>query len=83
MHYLTKKHLSRRTLIRGAGVALALPMLESMIPASARAAESGASRTRFASIYIPHGAIPRSWVPAAEGRNFELSPTLKPLEPFR
>ncbi|HEY0963895.1 MAG TPA: DUF1552 domain-containing protein [Pseudomonadales bacterium] len=83
MHYLTKKHLSRRTLIRGAGVALALPMLESMIPASARAAESGASRTRFASIYIPHGAIPRSWVPAAEGRDFELSPTLKPLEPFR
>lgn len=82
MHFLTKKHLSRRQLLRGAGVALALPMLESMIPAGARAA-GATPQTRLASIYIPHGAVQDRWVPATVGRNFELSPTLKSLEPFR
>jgi len=84
MNYLTKRHLSRRRLIRGAGVTLALPLLESMLPAGlARAAESSAPGSRLACIYIPHGAVRKSWEPTSVGRNFEFSPTLKALEPFR
>jgi hypothetical protein len=84
MNYLTKKHLSRRKLIRGAGVTLALPLLESMLPAGlARAQESGTPRSRLACIYVPHGAVQKSWEPSSVGRNFEFSPTLKALEPFR
>jgi hypothetical protein len=84
MNYLTKKHLSRRRLLRGTGVALALPLLESMIPAGMlRAAERATSQTRLACIYVPHGAVEANWVPSTVGRNFELSPTLKSLEPFR
>ena len=84
MNYLSKKHLSRRQLIRGAGVSLALPLLESMVPAGlARAAELGTPRSRLACIYIPHGAVQKNWAPSTVGRNFEFSPTLKSLEPFR
>jgi hypothetical protein len=84
MNYLTRKHLSRRQLLRSAGVSLGLPMLESMIPAGlARAAESGATATRLGCIYIPHGAVQKSWAPASVGKDFEFSPTLKALEPFR
>lgn len=84
MHFLTKKHISRRKLLRGAGVSLALPLLESMVPAgTARAAEMGTPRPRLACIYIPHGAVQASWEPSSVGRNFEFSPTLKSLEPFR
>lgn len=84
MSFLTKKHLSRRRLIRGAGVTLALPLLESMIPAGlARAAELGTPRSRLACIYVPHGAVQKSWAPPNFGRNFEFSPTLQALEPFR
>ena len=84
MNYLTKKHLSRRKLIRGAGATLALPLLESMVPAGlARADELGTPRSRLACIYIPHGAVRKNWQPSSVGKNFELSPTLKSLEPFR
>jgi hypothetical protein len=84
MNYLTRKHLSRRKLIRGAGVTLALPLLEAMVPASvARAAESGTPNSRLACIYIPHGAVQRNWEPSDDGKNFEFTPTLKSLEPFR
>jgi hypothetical protein len=84
MHYLTKKHISRRKLLRGAGVSLALPLLESMVPAgAARAADLGTPGSRLACIYIPHGAVQSSWIPSSVGRNFEFSPTLKALEPFR
>ena len=84
MNYLTKKHLSRRQLLRGSGVALGLPLLESMIPAGvARAAELGTPQSRLACIYIPHGAVQANWLPSSVGSNFEFSPTLKSLEPFR
>ncbi len=84
MRYLTRKHLSRRTMLRGAGAAIALPFLESMLPAGMRtAAAAGAPRTRFACIYMPHGCIMSRWVPAATGRNFEFQPILKSLEPHR
>src|ERR1700746_4108286 len=80
--FISKKHLSRRTFLQGAGATLALPFLESMIPAmTARAATN--SGTRLAFIYVPHGAIMDRWTPKAEGADFEFSPILKPLEPLR
>jgi len=84
MRYLTKKHLSRRTVLRGAGAAIALPLLESMIPAGMRRAHAAsvpASRAAF--IYIPHGAVMSRWTPAATGRDFQLPPIVSSLEPFR
>src|SRR5262245_1803167 len=84
MRYLTKKHLSRRTVLRGAGVAVALPFLESMLPAGVRnASAAGVPRARLACVYIPHGCVMDQWLPAATGRDFAFTPTLKPLEPFR
>jgi hypothetical protein len=84
MTFITKKHLSRRTLLRGMGVTLSLPLLESMIPAQTPLAKTAANaKTRLGCIYVPHGAILDKWTPAAEGTNFEFSEILKPLEPFR
>jgi hypothetical protein len=84
MRYLTRKHLSRRTMLRGAGVALALPFLESMIPAGIRrASAAGVPRARLACIYIPHGCVMGQWEPAEAGRDFAFTPTLQSLEPFR
>src|SRR5688572_2034170 len=84
MRYLTKKHLSRRTMLRGTGVALALPLLESMIPAGLRrASAAGVPRARLACIYIPHGCVMDQWQPTTTGRDFAFTPTLKSLEPFR
>src|SRR5688500_4494844 len=80
MSFITNKHLSRRTFLQGAGVTLALPFLESMVPASRMLAQSAAPRpTRFGAIYFPHGAIMPKWTPATEGANFELSEILQPL----
>jgi hypothetical protein len=82
MKILTKKHLSRRRLLRGLGAAIGLPLLQSMIPAGRlRAAE--APQSRLACIYVPHGAVMRAWMPEGVGRGFEFSPTLRSLEPFR
>ncbi len=82
--FITKKHLSRRTLLRGVGVALSLPLLESMIPAQTPLARTAAKpRPRLGFVYLPHGAIMDKWTPAAEGDAFEFSPILKPLEPLR
>ncbi|HAX42443.1 MAG TPA: DUF1552 domain-containing protein [Bryobacteraceae bacterium] len=77
---LTNKHLSRRTLLRGLGVALALPHLEAMTPA-----RGGAGKTplRLGFVYVPNGIIMPEWTPAETGRGFALSPVLKPLEAHR
>jgi len=85
MGYLTRRHLSRRTLLRGAGAALALPLLESMLPAGALRAAPASSRprVRLACIYVPHGAVMSKWTPATVGTGFEFPEILKPLEPFR
>ena len=83
MNYLTGKHLSRRQLIRGAGVTLALPLLESMFPAGVARAQSGTPQSRLGCIYIPHGAVQASWAPSGTGKNFEFTPTLRSLEPYR
>jgi hypothetical protein len=84
MRYLTGKHLSRRTLLRGSGVALALPLLDSMFPAGRAFAQAAAARpVRAGFIYIPHGATMARWTPDQAGRDFALSEILAPLEPFK
>ena len=84
MAFITKKHLSRRTFLRGTGVCLALPLLESMIPAATPFAQTaGAPRTRFGAIYVPHGATMYKWTPEKDGTTFEFSEILQPLEPFK
>jgi hypothetical protein len=79
--YLARRHLSRRTVLRGAGATIALPLLSAMLPAGT--ARAATPRSRFACIYVPHGAVMRQWTPAAEGAGFELPPILRSLEPFR
>ena len=91
--YLTKKHLSRRTLLKGAGVSLALPLLDAMIPAATALAQTAAARKlRAGFFYMPHGAIMWNtahgkdgdrWTPSGDGANFKLSHILEPLEPHK
>jgi hypothetical protein len=82
--YLTKKHLSRRTLLRGAGAAVALPLLDAMIPARTALAQTAAAPTpRMGFVYFPHGAVMNHWEPASTGTDFEMSEILSPLAPFR
>ena len=76
------RNISRRSVIRGAGATLALPMLEIMGSRS-RARSSAAGPVRAAFFYVPNGVVQRSWHPDATGRDYQLSPTLKPLEPVR
>ncbi len=86
MSFLTKKALSRRTFLNGVGVTLALPLLESMVPAGSlfgRAAAAAVPKTRLGCIYFPHGVILPRWTPAGVGTNFEFSEILDPLKPFR
>ena len=88
--YLTKKHLSRRTVLKGAGVAVALPLLDAMIPAATALAQTAAApKLRTGFFYIPHGAIMWNtafgrdmdrWTPSGSGASFKLSPILSPLE---
>jgi hypothetical protein len=84
MAFLTRNHLSRRTFLRGMGVSLALPLLDSMIPAATVLGQTaaGAARTRFGAIYFPHGAIMNKWTPSTVGAGFELSEILQPLKPY-
>jgi hypothetical protein len=82
--FISKKHLSRRTFLRGTGVTLALPLLESMVPAGTALAQTAAApRTRMSSIYIPHGVTMDKWTPVGEGTSFQFSEILQPLEAFR
>jgi Protein of unknown function (DUF1552) len=82
--FISKKHLSRRTFLRGTGVSLALPFLESMLPAQTPLARTAANpKSRLSCIYIPHGATMDHWTPATEGTGFEFTEILKPLEPYR
>ena len=84
--FIDKVSLPRRTFLRGMGVTLALPLLDAMVPAATALANTPArAPSRYAFMYVPHGADMASWTPTATGRNFALSPTLKAggLEPFR
>jgi hypothetical protein len=80
--FLTKRAISRRTILRGAGTAVALPLLDAMIPAFAPAATTTPVR-RLGIVYHPNGVIYDKWLPTGVGSAFELSPTLKGLEPFK
>lgn len=81
---LTRKHLSRRTFLRGAGAAIGLPLLDAMTPALgwARSATPKPA-TRLCYVYVPNGMVMKNWTPAATGSGFALTPILSPLEPFR
>jgi hypothetical protein len=83
--FITKKHIPRRTLLKGAGVALGLPLLDSMLPAATALAQTAAAPPRrFFGGFVPHGAAPGYWVPEREGAlPAELPFIWKPLEPFR
>jgi hypothetical protein len=79
--FISKKHLSRRTLLQGAGASIALPLLDAMIPASTALAQTAAAPSpRLGFVYFPHGAVMHEWVPKQTGTNFEYSRILKPLE---
>ena len=83
--FLTRKHLSRRTVLRGAGVTLALPLLDSMFPAVSPWARAAAAPAvpRFVGIFNPHGWAPNYWVMEREGPLTDLPFVLKPLESWR
>jgi len=91
--FVTKKYLSRRTVLKGAGVAFALPLLDAMIPAATALAQTAAApKLRVGFFYIPHGAIMWNtahgaamdhWSPSGAGESFKLSPIMEPLEKFK
>ncbi len=84
MSFLSKKQLARRTILRGLGAAVSLPVLDAMIPAMApQAFANDLKKHRHAFIYLAHGAPPATWVPPTLGKNFEFSQALKPAERFR
>src|SRR5262245_9232650 len=80
-HVVMKRALSRRTFLRGAGAALALPLLDAMTPAlTAMARTAAAPNRRLGFVYVPNGIIMDQFTPAKEGADFELKTILKPLE---
>src|SRR6202162_4426052 len=92
--FLSKKHILRRTFLRSAGVTLALPLLDSMIPAQTPLSKTAANpKTRFTGIFVPHGMAPGYWVPEMGGpgepksqpgsKQFVYTFIMSPLEPFR
>jgi len=82
--FITNKAISRRTILRGAGATLALPVLEAMVPAfGARAVVAATPTRRFGAVFVPLGERPGFWEPAQVGANFELSTIMKPLEKFQ
>jgi len=82
--FISKKHIARRTFLRGMGVTLALPLLDSMVPAQTPISQTAAAPVRrFVGIWHPHGAAPGYWSPLQTGSDFEFSFITKPLEPFR
>jgi hypothetical protein len=82
MTMIFKKAIARRTFLRGVGTTLALPLLDGMIPAFA-AGSDPAQAVRILFMYGPNGRIMKNWTPTIEGSGWEMTPTLKPLAPFR
>jgi hypothetical protein len=80
---VARKAIPRRTILRGLGAAVALPLLDSMFPAFTRIAKAAQPVKRFGVVYVPNGVIIEKWTPSAEGAGFEFSPILAPLESFR
>jgi hypothetical protein len=81
---ITKKAIPRRTMLRGIGAALALPLLDGMVPALSALQKTAANPVRrFGVIYVPNGMMMANWTPASEGAGFELMPIMQPFAPFR
>jgi hypothetical protein len=84
MRLITKKHLSRRTFLRGVGVTLSLPLLDAMLPAQTPLVKTAAKpQIRLGLCFIPHGAVINNWTPIGDGTDFDLSRTLMPLAPYK
>src|SRR5499426_2156790 len=92
--FITRKHISRRTVLKGAGVTMALPFLDAMVPAATAMAQTAAGnpRLRAGFFYIPHGAVQFDtklgpdadrWTPSGSGASFKLNTITGPLEPFK
>ena len=82
--FISQKHLPRRTVLRGLGASLALPLLDGMVPAYAALRKTAANPVRRLGVcYVPNGMEMRAWTPMGDGREFDLSPILQPLAPFR
>lgn len=91
--YIKKRHLSRRTVLKGTGVALSLPLLDAMVPAATSLAKTAAApKVRMGFVYLPHGAIMNNtrfgpemngWTPDKDGADYDMKAILKPLEPMR
>jgi len=82
--FITKKHLSRRAILRGAGVGVALPLLDAMIPAATALAQTAANpQARLGYVFFPHGAVMDRWVPTTTGTDFEVSEILMPAAKYK
>ncbi len=82
--FITKKHLSRRTVLRGMGAGVSLPLLDAMIPPARRwRRPPPPPKPRMAFVYFPHGAVMDKWTPKTEGADFDLPQILAPLQPFQ
>ncbi len=81
---ISRKALPRRTVLRGIGTTLALPLLDGMVPALTALSRTAAQPVkRLGVVYVPNGIVMEQWTPAAAGAGFEMTPTLQPLVPFR
>ena len=83
MNFITGKHVDRRTLLKGVGAAIALPLLDAMRPAFAAPARMAGLARRVAEVYVPNGIVMKDWKPSTAGADYAFTRILKPLEPFR
>ena len=82
--FITKKHLNRRTLLKGAGAAVALPLLDAMVPAAtAQSLTAAAPKLRFGTVYVPNGIFPADWHPEQVGKDFAFKRVMQPIEANR
>jgi Protein of unknown function (DUF1552) len=82
--FITKKHLNRRMLLKGAGVAFSLPLLDAMVPAAtAQSLTAAGAKLRFGTVYVPNGIFPADWHPEKVGKDFEFKRVMKPIEANR
>jgi hypothetical protein len=82
--FIAKKYLPRRTFLRGMGATIALPLLDSMLPAATALANTAASpQTRYSFLHLPHGAIMGKFTPKTAGKSFDITPILEPFRPYQ
>src|SRR5258706_5459404 len=83
MMVIRGKAIPRRTILRGLGTTLALPLLDAMVPALARAQTAAKAPTRLSTVYLPNGIMTEQWIPGTEGAGFNVKPRREPIAPFR